>query len=101
MPGCVGFLLCILIRTILITIEDGMPVDLYDKYPGLILVVPSVMILALLSIVCSVKLFQDMITVNKESWHSRCRARRIPAAVLVACSTKERLSDAISLLYSC
>ena len=66
MPGCVGFLLCILIRTILITIEDGMPVDLYDKYPGLISVVPSVMLLALLSIVCSVKLFQDMITVNEE-----------------------------------
>ena len=66
MPGCVGFLLCMLIRTILITIEDGMPVDLYDKYPGLIPVVPSVMMLALLSIVCSVKLFQDMITVNEE-----------------------------------
>jgi len=66
MPGCVAFLLCILIRTILITMEDGMPIDLYDKYPGLITVVPSVMILSLLSIVCSVKLFQDMITVNEE-----------------------------------
>ena len=66
MPGCVAFLLCILIRTILITIEDGMPIDLYDKYPGLIPVVPAVLILALLSIVCSVKLFQDMITVNGE-----------------------------------
>ena len=44
-PGCVGFLLCVLLRTILITMEDGMPMDLFDKYPELIPVVPSVMIL--------------------------------------------------------
>lgn len=65
-PGCVGFLLCVLLRTILITMEDGMPMDLFDKYPDLIPVVPSVMILSILSIVCSVKLFQDMIMVNEE-----------------------------------
>ena len=65
-PGCVAFLLCILLRTILITMEGGMPMDLYEKYPGLLPVVPSVMILALLSIVFSVKLFQDMISVNEE-----------------------------------
>lgn len=65
-PGCVAFLLCLLLRTILITVEDGMPIDLYEKYPELILVVPLIMILALMSIVYSVKLFQDMITVNKE-----------------------------------
>ena len=66
MPACVGFLLCILLRTILITMENGLPMDLFDKYPVLIPVVPSIMILSLLSIVCSVKLFQDMITVNEE-----------------------------------
>jgi len=65
-PGCVGFLLCILLRTILITVENGLPMDLYDKYPGLIPVVPSIVILALLSIVCSVKLFQNMIVANEE-----------------------------------
>ena len=65
-PGCVGFLLCILLRTILITMENGLPMDLYDKYPGLIPVVPSIVILALLSIVYSVKLFQDMISANEE-----------------------------------
>jgi len=65
-PGCVVFLLCILLRTILITMEDGMPMDLYEKYPGLIPVVPLIMILSLISIVYSVKLFQDMITVNME-----------------------------------
>ena len=65
-PGCVGFLLCILLRTILITMENGLPMDLYDKYSGLIPVVPSIVILALLSIVYSVKLFQDMISANEE-----------------------------------
>ncbi|MBO5237383.1 MAG: GHKL domain-containing protein [Lachnospiraceae bacterium] len=65
-PGCVGFLLCILLRTILITVENGLPMDLYDKYPGLIPVVPSIVILALLSIVYSVKLFQNMIVANEE-----------------------------------
>lgn len=65
-PGCVAFLLGILLRTIFITIEDGIPMDLYEKYPGLIPIVPLIMILALLSIVYSVKLFQDMITVNEE-----------------------------------
>ena len=65
-PGCVAFLLCILLRTILITMEDGMPIDLYEKYPGLLPVVPLILILTLISIVYSVKLFQDMITVNVE-----------------------------------
>ena len=65
-PGCVAFLLCILLRTILITVEDGMPIDIYEKYPELIPVVPLIMILSLMSIVYSVKLFQDMIAVNKE-----------------------------------
>ena len=65
-PGCVGYLLCMLLRAILITMEDGIQLNIYDKYPELIPVVPSIMILALLSIVYSVKLFQDMITVNEE-----------------------------------
>lgn len=65
-PGCVAFLLCILLRTILITVEDGMPIDLYEKYPELLPVIPLIMILALISIVYSVKLFQNMIMVNEE-----------------------------------
>ena len=65
-PGCVGFLLCVMLRTILLTMENGVPQDLYGKYPILMLVIPAILILSLLSIVYSVKLFQDMITLNKE-----------------------------------
>ena len=65
-PGCVGFLLCVMLRTILLTIENGVPQGLYEKHPVLMLVVPAILILALLSIIYSVKLFQDMITLNKE-----------------------------------
>ena len=65
-PGCVGFLLCVMLRTILLTMENGVPQDLYGKYPILMLVIPAILFLSLLSIVYSVKLFQDMITLNKE-----------------------------------
>ena len=65
-PSCVGFLLCVLIRTIFITIDNGVPQDIYDKYPILMIVVPLVMILSLLSIIFSIKLFQNMIKLNKE-----------------------------------
>ena len=65
-PGCVGFLLCVMLRTILLTMENGVPQDLYGKYPILMLVIPAILILSLLSIVYSVKLFQDMIMLNRE-----------------------------------
>lgn len=65
-PGCVGFLLCVMLRTILLTMENGVPQDLYGKYPILMLVIPAILFLSILSIVYSVKLFQDMITLNKE-----------------------------------
>ena len=65
-PGCVGFLLCVMLRTILLTMENGVPQDLYGRYPILMPVIPAILILSLLSIVYSVKLFQDMITLNKE-----------------------------------
>ena len=65
-PSCVGFLLCVLIRTIFISIDNGIPQDIYDKYPILLFVVPAIMILSLLSIIFGIKLFQNMIRLNKE-----------------------------------
>lgn len=65
-PGTVGLLVCLLLRTIMITIENDMPKLLCDRYPILSIIVPAILILSLLSIVYSVKLFQDMITLNKE-----------------------------------
>lgn len=65
-PGAAGLLLCALLRFIMITVEQGTPRLLYDRYPVMILLVPAILILSLLSIVYSVKLFQDMISFQLE-----------------------------------
>lgn len=65
-PGMAGLLICVLLRIIIVTIEDKTPQLLYDKYPLLILIVPSILVLSLLSIIYGIKLFQDMIYLNRE-----------------------------------
>lgn len=65
-PGMVGLLLCILLHIIIVTVESGVPKLLYDRYPVLILIVPLILFLSLLSILYGVKLFQDMIYLNRE-----------------------------------
>lgn len=65
-PGTVGLLVCLLLRTIMITIENDMPKLLCDRYPILIIIVPVILVLCLLSILYAVKTFQDMIALNKE-----------------------------------
>lgn len=65
-PGTVGLLVCLLLRTIMITIENDMPKLLCDRYPILSIIVPAILILALLSILYAVKTFQNMIVLNRE-----------------------------------
>ena len=65
-PGLVGLLICVLLRTIMITIENDVPKLLYDRYPILTIIVPAILILSLLSILYVVKTFQDMIVLNRE-----------------------------------
>lgn len=66
-PGMVGLLICILLRIIMITVENEVPKLLYDKYPLLAWIVPAILLLSLLSILYGVKLFQDMIRLNREN----------------------------------
>lgn len=66
MPGMAGLLVCVLLRTIMITVEDNVPKLLYDKYPILTVIVPAILILSLMSVFYSVKLFQDMTSLNRE-----------------------------------
>lgn len=66
LPDLTGLLFCILLRIIMVTMEDSMPVWIYEKYPVFRLVVPVILILFLLSIVYGVKLFQNMICFNRE-----------------------------------
>ena len=65
-PAAVGLMICMLLRIIVVTVEDGMAKMLYDRYPVLVMVIPTILLLSLLSILYSVKLFQDMIYWNRE-----------------------------------
>ena len=65
-PAAVGLTICLLLRIIMLTVEDSVPEMLYDRYPVLVMVIPTILLLSLLSILYSVKLFQDMICWNRE-----------------------------------
>lgn len=65
-PSAVGLMLCLLLRIIIVAMEDGAPQILYDRYPILVAVIPAILLLSLLSILYGVKLFQDMIYLNRE-----------------------------------
>lgn len=65
-PGLAGWLICLLLRMIMVTVENGQMKLLYDKYPLLLWIVPIILILSLLSVLYSIKLFQDMIYLNRE-----------------------------------
>lgn len=65
-PGLVSLLLCIILRILMITMENDLPVLLYQKHPILAVLVPVLLSLCLFSILCSIKLFQDMVALNRE-----------------------------------
>ncbi len=65
-PSLIGVLICSLLRLILFTMEDGVPKQIYDRYPAFIVIVPAILILSLLSIVFGVRLFQSMVYQNRE-----------------------------------
>lgn len=65
-PGLVGLLICVFLRIIIITVNDGVAELLFDRYPALLLLVPLILLSALFSILCGVKLFQDMLNLNRE-----------------------------------
>ena len=51
-PSSVGLMICMLLRIIMISAEDGVPKLLYEKYPILIAVIPLILLLSLLSVLC-------------------------------------------------
>lgn len=65
-PSAVGMMICMLLRIIMVTVEDGIPKMLYERYPILTVVIPAILLLSLLSILYGVKLFQDMACWNRE-----------------------------------
>lgn len=65
-PNLIGLLICVLLRTTIEMVENSVPKLLYDRYPLLGGIIPAILVLALLSILCGVKLFQDMIDLSRE-----------------------------------
>ncbi len=65
-PAAVGLMICMLLRIIMLTVEDSVPEMLYYRYPVLVIVIPTILLLSLLSILYGVKLFQDMVCRNRE-----------------------------------
>lgn len=65
-PGVTGLLICLLLRIVVLSIESSTLKLFYDSYPLLVPVVPTIMLLCMISISNRVKLFQDMIRLNRE-----------------------------------
>lgn len=65
-PSAVGLTICMLLRIIMVNVENGVQNLIYQKYPALTAVIPAILLLSLFSILCGVKLFQDMIHLNAE-----------------------------------
>lgn len=65
-PAATGLMICVLLRIIIVIVEDSVQTMLYEKYPVLIAIIPAILLLSLLSILYGVKLFQDMISLNRE-----------------------------------
>lgn len=66
LPAVAGVLIAVLIRLLLISIENGNPVFLYHKYKALHFIIPMIAMVLLGAIVFSFQLYQDMIGLQKE-----------------------------------
>ena len=65
-PGVTGLLVCLLLRMVIFSTESRTMELFYDSYPLLVPVVPAITLLCMMSISNRVKLFQDMLRLNRE-----------------------------------
>ena len=66
-PCTSSFLLCTLLRTIMFTtLENAIPKTLFESFPLLIGIVPLLLVICLFSMLYSIKLYQEMLTLNEE-----------------------------------
>lgn len=65
-PALTGLMLCMLLRAVMVTVEQDTTVLLYQKYPILILLLPGVLLLSLLSILQGVRSLQEIAELNRE-----------------------------------
>lgn len=66
LPSLVGIMVSVLLRILLLMIENGIPVLLYSRYPALYAVVPIISAALLASIVYGFRFYQNMIGFRQE-----------------------------------
>ncbi len=66
LPSVAGVLVSALVRLLLITVTDGIPVLLYEKYPALYLIIPLIAFALLGAVVFSFHIYQDMAALQEE-----------------------------------
>lgn len=66
LPGCISGMFCVLLRVILVTVEEGIPRTLYDRYPLLMGVVPVLLLLCLCSVIYSIRFFCELKGLQEE-----------------------------------
>lgn len=66
LPAGAGVLVSTLVRLLLVTVADGVPVLLFDSYPALYFIIPMLAVVLLGAIVCSFRIYQDMAALQEE-----------------------------------
>lgn len=66
LPSVAGVLVSVLVRLLLITVTNGVPVLLYEKYPALYFIIPMTALVLLGAIVFSFRIYQNMAALQEE-----------------------------------
>lgn len=66
LPSVAGVLVSVLVRLLLITVTNGVPVLLYEKYSALYFIIPMTALVLLGAIVFSFRIYQNMAALQEE-----------------------------------
>ena len=66
LPAVAGVLVSVLVRLLMITVTDGVPVLLYERYPALYLIIPMIALVLLGAVVFSFHIYQSMAALQEE-----------------------------------
>lgn len=66
LPAVAGVLVAVLVRLLMITVTDGVPVLLYNRHPALYLIIPMIALVLLGAIVFSFRIYQNMAALQEE-----------------------------------
>ena len=66
LPAVAGVLVSVLVRLLMITVTDNVPVLLYERYPALYLIIPMIALVLLGADVFSFRIYQNMAALQEE-----------------------------------